>query len=194
MLCDTDPRQQGPGVDHVPILTTIELPTSRVTEPEFRNFRTVDWGAFRKELKTALVDIPPPAPLTSETAFQLAVADLTGALQSTIHAHVPPSKPSPHSKQWWSNHLSDLKRSKNKPSNLSYRYQASPDHASHEDHRKIRNLYGEEIWKAKREHWHEFLEHAAGRDIHMDCEPLHIQPKHRRQKVKDPNAALRPGG
>ena len=80
-------------------------------------------------------------------------------------AQVPPSKPSLHSKQWWSNRLSDLKRSKNKLSNLSYRYQASPDHASHEDHRKIHNLYGEEIWKAKQEHWHEFLKHAASRDI-----------------------------
>ena len=111
------------------------------------------------------MDIPPPAPLTSEAAFQTAVADLTGALQSTIRAQVPPSKPSPHSKWWWSNQLSDIKRSKNKLSNLSYRYRASPDHTSHEDHRKIRNLYREEIWKAKQEHWHEFLEHAAGRDI-----------------------------
>jgi hypothetical protein len=25
-ICDTDPRLRGPGTDHVPILTTLELP------------------------------------------------------------------------------------------------------------------------------------------------------------------------
>ena len=165
MLCDTDPHRQGPGADHVPILTTIELPTLRVAEPESRNFRLVDWGAFRDELRASLVNIPSPAPLASDAAFQSAVSDLTGALQNTIHTQIPLSKPSPHSKRWWSNRLSDLKRSKNKLSNLSCRYRASPDHPSHEEHRKIRNLYGEEIWKAKQEHWNEFLGHTAGHDI-----------------------------
>ena len=163
--CDTDPCLRGPGADHVPILTIIDLPLPRINREATRNFRLADWGAFRDNLKSPLLSIPLLAPLTTEALFQDAVSHLTMALQDSIQAQVPLSKPSPHTKRWWSRLLSELKKRKNRLSSLSYRYRALPDHPSHEEHRKARNCYSDEIWKAKQDHWNDFLEHAGTTDI-----------------------------
>ena len=120
VICDTDPCLRGLGADHVLILTTLELPLSRVAAPEMSNFRMIDWVAFHEALVAQLVDIPSQAPLGSGDVFQTAVAGLTGALQATIQAAVPLTRPCLHSKHWWSRGLSDLKRKKNKLSSLSY--------------------------------------------------------------------------
>ena len=103
-------------------------------------------------------DFPDPVMLSTETAFQAAVSNLTDALQDTIHTTVPHIRPSPHSKRWWSNELTSLKGKKNKLSNMSYKYRALPSHPVHEEHRAIRRLYSEAITTAKREHWASFLE------------------------------------
>ena len=122
VICDMDPHLRGLGVDHMPILTTLELPLPRVPAPESRNFRMVDWVTFCEALVAQLINIPSPAPLTSEAGFQAAVSGLTEALQATIQDAVLLSKPCPHSKCWWSSKLSELKRKKNKLSSLSYWY------------------------------------------------------------------------
>ena len=98
VTCDTDPRLRGPGADHVPILTTLELPLPCTESSEARNFRLVDWGAFRESLEGRLANLS-PTPLTSEAAFQAMVAEVTAALQDTIRTSVPLVRPSPHSKR-----------------------------------------------------------------------------------------------
>ena len=45
--CTTNPQLRGPGTDHMPILTALELPTEQVTTPPSHNFKLVDWGAFQ---------------------------------------------------------------------------------------------------------------------------------------------------
>ena len=163
--CDTDPRLRGPGTDHVPILTIIDLPLERKLQPPFPDFRQVDWPTFNKELTTRLVDIPLPALLTHDDAFQKAVDDLTATLQEVIRTKVPMSKPCPHSKRWWNKELSTLKKLKNKLSSTSYKYRAIPDHPSHEQHRIIHNQYGEQILKAQQQHWADFLEEAEEHEL-----------------------------
>ena len=58
VICDTDPCLRGLGADHVPILTTLELPLSRVAAPETRNFRMIDWP-FAKHWLPSLSTSPP---------------------------------------------------------------------------------------------------------------------------------------
>ena len=156
--CTTDPRLRGPGTDHVPILTTLEFPVERITAPSTYNFRLTDWGEFRAELTARLSDIGVPGPITTETAFHDAVSELTGVVQDTIRTTVQISSPSPFSKRWWNKKLENLKKEKNKLSSLSYRYRALSGHSSHKEHRRVRNLYREEITNAKQEHWAAFLE------------------------------------
>ena len=87
--------------------------------------------------------------LSTNTAFQTAVCNLTNALQDTVCTTIPHAQPSLHSKHWWSNELTTLKGKKNKLSNMSYKYCAMPSHPAHEEHRVIRRLYSEAITTAK---------------------------------------------
>ena len=105
-----------------------------------------------------MTEIPEPVVLSTDADFQVAVCNLTEVLQDTIRTTVPHSQPSLHSKCWWSNELTPLKRRKNKLSNASYKYHALPDHPVHEEHRAIRRSYSEAITTAKQEHWTSFLE------------------------------------
>jgi len=75
-----------------------------------------------------------------------------------IRTTVPVSRPAPHTKHWWSNDLMELKKAKNTLSGVSYRFSMVSDHSLHEQHRAIRNKYGDAITKAKQEHWWDFLE------------------------------------
>src|SRR3981189_178279 len=163
--CDTDPRLRGPGTDHVPILTIIDLPLERKPSPASPNFRMTDWKDFKEELAIRLTDIPLPTSLTTEDKFQAAVNNLTSTLQDVIRTTVPVSRPCPHSKRWWSKELLDLKKRKNKLSGISYKYRAVLDHPSHEQHKAVRNQYGDAIVKAKEQHWADFLEEAEERDL-----------------------------
>src|SRR6266481_5733790 len=94
VICDMDPRSQGPGTDHIPILMTLEyVVLARGTE-EYRNFRAVGWDSFREELAKQLCYIPEPCALVTpepctlvtDSQFQKVVANLTGAIQATIRA------------------------------------------------------------------------------------------------------------
>src|SRR6266481_3703192 len=113
VICDMDPRLMGPGTDHVPMLTTLEISIPQREETECRNFREVDWEKFREELESQLGSIPEPCTLIDEAQFQRVVSDLTRVLQLTIEAVVPILWPSPHLHRWWSKELSQMKKNIN---------------------------------------------------------------------------------
>lgn len=165
VTCTTDPRKRGPGTDHVPILCTLELHIPKTLKEPGHDFRNVDWEEFRKELAIRLEAVPDPKILTSTEELYYAIEALTAALQETIEEVVPKAKPSPYSKRWWSRELDDLKRKKNSLSDLSYKLRALPDHPIHSEHTMIRNKYGEEIEKAKTQHWTEWLSNATEREL-----------------------------
>jgi len=165
MVCDTDTRQRGPSTDHVPIHMILDIPTSRKAPAQSYNFRMTDWSTFKQELEARLVDIPLPAPITSEDQFRSAVNDLTGVLQDVIRTTVPANKPCPHSRRWWSVELSELRKRKNKLSDEAYKFRAQPDHWSHADLTQVRTEYGAEIHRAKKQHWTDYLEAATAADL-----------------------------
>jgi len=167
VYCTTDPRLRGPGTDHVPILTVLELPAKRADRTPRYNFRVVEWEDFKKELATRMEELPEPGPIRSEEEYEAAVSGLTRVLQETIHAMVPVTRPSPHSKRWWSKELDILKKKKNKLSSTSYKYRALTGHPSHEEHRRIRREYSSTIVTAKRDHWTLSLEGLSYGDVWM---------------------------
>ena len=97
VVCDTDPGQRGPGTDHVPILTTLDISIPQREEERWCDFRGTDWDKFRKALGVQLKAISEPCPLLTESQFQTAVSDLMKALQVTIEATMPLSHALPHS-------------------------------------------------------------------------------------------------
>ena len=96
----TDPWLQGPGTDHVPILTTLERLIEQVESAPSYNFWAVEWDKFWMELGARLGALSEPAQLCSEGEYELAVSGLTWVLQETIQAVVPQLWPSPCSKRW----------------------------------------------------------------------------------------------
>ena len=67
VMCTTDPGLQGPGMDHIPILTTLELPVEQTQSPPTCNFCVVDLETFQKKLSgCASVILGPPWIQTAE--------------------------------------------------------------------------------------------------------------------------------
>ena len=52
--CDTNPGLQGPNTDHLPILTTLDMPLVRNTPRPTRNFHAADWAKFTDHLTNLL--------------------------------------------------------------------------------------------------------------------------------------------
>jgi hypothetical protein len=158
VTCDTAPSRRGPGTDHVPILTVLDIEVEIKVPTPLRNFRMTDWNEFREHLAERLETIPDAREISTIDEFNNTVDELTAAIQDTIKIAVPMSKPVPHSRRWWSKELSDLKKAKNKINNQSYIYRAIADHPSHEEHRVISEKYSKAIGDAKAQHWAEYLE------------------------------------
>ena len=156
--CDTDPAKQPTKTDHYPIISTIDIePGSEEMTPR-RNFRDTDWEDFGKTLGDELEDVPEPEAYTSVEELERAIRRLDNAINVTIEKHTPFSRPCPHSKRWWTKELAQAKKKKEKLARLSYRKWGFPQHPIHEEHRKARNAYSNQIQKAKAEHWADWLE------------------------------------
>src|SRR6266481_5586537 len=82
-----------------------------------------------------------------------------------IEMVVPIPRPSPHSQHWWSCDLSRLKKEMNWLGSQSYRYRAITDHPSHDAHRQAWGSYSKAIKQAKEQHWRNFLEGVAGKEL-----------------------------
>ena len=96
------------------------------------------------ELAVLLGELPMPHPLMDEQSVSDSVTRPTAAIQEAIRMKVPTSWLSPHAKRWWNKELSALKRKKNQLSDASYKFRVVPNHPIHEEHRKVRNQYGNE--------------------------------------------------
>lgn len=174
--CDTDPSQRGPRTDHVPILLTLELDTSKLSTEPRRNWRETDWEAFNEHLSKILEPFP-PTPLASEEEFQQAAHRITGAITSAMEATVPFTKPCPHSKRWWTKDLTILRKQVNEASRLAYQLRGLPEHACHDELKSIKNRYAEEIESTKKQHWIEWLEDIEGNDLWTANKYISSAPK-----------------
>ena len=105
--------------------------------------------------------------LINESQFQKAVDDLMVALQKTIEAVVPLSRPFPHSHRWWSKELSQLKKEMNQLASCSYKFWAIGDHPSHDSYKRMCTAYGDAIKRAKEQHWKDSLEEIEGKELWM---------------------------
>jgi hypothetical protein len=165
-LCNTAPRRRPPCTDHVPIFSILDFDIPHTSSITTFNFRDVDWKEFCSRLNTNLIDLPAPAPITSEADFQAAAASLTTAIKQTIEDKVPKTKPSPHAKRWWTWELTQMLEKKDELSDLSFKMRGLPNHPIHEEHRKYRNQVTEAIRKTKQEHWLEYLEEIDQQGIY----------------------------
>lgn len=158
MLCDVAPHLQANGADHIPIATTININVPCSTHELKCNFRMVCWKDFRSTLLDELEKIPQPHKILSVEDMNATANDLTKAIQATIEKEVPPRKPSPNSRRWWTHELLQMKKTLNKLSNQAYKSRALPDHPIHRELKAHRTAYKKKIFEEKEQHWKEFLE------------------------------------
>ena len=53
-ICNTQPETRGINMDHLPILTELNLEVATAEQKSTYNFRDVNWEEFREELKQQL--------------------------------------------------------------------------------------------------------------------------------------------
>ena len=109
-FCTTDLDQRGPKTDHVPILTHIDLEIPPAPDSDFRNYHKVDWGEFNMHLNDWLSALEPLNQIETEEEFQRLAHGLDEAIRDTVESCVPKTKPSPHSRRWWSKELTQMKK------------------------------------------------------------------------------------
>jgi hypothetical protein len=163
--CTTDPGLRGPNTDHLPILSTIDIPLPRNQPKQSRNFREVDWRTFNQHLTTRLSEHPQPQRITTEGEFRASLDIINNALKATVEDQIPISKPLPHTKRWWTSDLTVLRKARNRLANVAYRWRATPNHPAHQQLKTANKEYAELIKKSKKEHWENWLTNASERDV-----------------------------
>ncbi|TFK58495.1 hypothetical protein BDN72DRAFT_739379, partial [Pluteus cervinus] len=128
--CYADPAARGPGADHFPIVTEIDMRVEENEPKEMRNFRTVDWKLFNEKLKTNFSGFNTSSSMSGDETTA-AATELTRIIKMTIEAEIPLKKPIPHSKRWWTSELDDMKKKYNKLLRESMYFKELPDHPSH---------------------------------------------------------------
>jgi ribonuclease HI len=163
--CDVLYDRQGPGADHFPISTILDLPMAAAPPPPpRRDFRAVNWDDFRKALELK-ISARAPVELTSGANLRRAVQELDDDIDATIAELVPLKKRIPWRKRWWCKELSQLRSLERKGSRYAYRYRYVPDHVSHLELRQIRRTYTDAIKAAKLKHWEAYLSNLEPNDV-----------------------------
>ncbi|KAF5334100.1 hypothetical protein D9758_016069 [Tetrapyrgos nigripes] len=158
LSCDVAPELQPNGADHIPIITTLLLPTVH-RNPTLRfNFRLTDDKKFSKHLAGELDKIPQPHQMDTVDEMERAALNLIEAVQQTIEAVVPKSSPCPLSRCWWTWKLSGMKKHLSHLNNEAYKFRALPGHQIHTELKDHKAKYRAQIFQTKEEHWKDFLE------------------------------------
>jgi len=167
LLCDVDPIQRPANTDHFPVLSIIDIVPSVAKERQRRNYRETDWETFRKVLKEKLEGLEEPREfrMGERMAFERARKELERVVMETIEEQVPMSKPSPHSKRWWTRELSQMKAAMQRLARQSRRAQRDRSKPIHEEYRRKRNDYAQAIKETKRDHWDEWLENLDDEEV-----------------------------
>jgi ribonuclease HI len=165
MQCDVLYDRQGPGADHYPISTVLDLPmTATPPPPPRRDFRVANWNDFRTALERRL-EARAPIELTSSANLRRAVLELDEDIDATIAEIIPLKKQIPWRKRWWCKELSQLRSLERKSSRYAHKFRYVPDHGSHAELQRVRKTYTDAIKTAKLKHWEAYLSDLGPNDI-----------------------------
>ncbi|KAJ6467338.1 hypothetical protein C8R45DRAFT_838566 [Mycena sanguinolenta] len=107
--CDTAPALRPVKTDHLSVVYELDVQPPLIDFTPQPMWRKTDWDKFRGALVLALVDVPVNAAYETRGSVDGAIAAVHDAIQRCVDEHVPPSRPSPHQKRWWTPLLTQLK-------------------------------------------------------------------------------------
>ena len=149
--------------DHLPIETTITLLIEAPQPSPPYNYAKTNWQELNCKLQTYL---PSLTSLTPEVASCQDVDDfateLINAISKAVEETTPRKRPCPHSKRWWNEQLTSLRREANQLRNIYRRTKADIDKIAW---RKKANYYISKVRQAKRDKWREFVNNADEKSI-----------------------------
>ena len=129
--------------------------------------RKANFADLNEKLRTHLEMRSPAARINRREDIDGAAESLVSIIKETIEEEIPLSKPSPYAKRWWTKELTELKKEKNRISNLSYKQHGLPDAPIHAMHKEATRKLCHRIDEVKKEHWSNWLEEASPRDIYI---------------------------
>ena len=149
------------GSDHLPIEIIMALQVKEETRqlPPY-NYAKTKWKQFNDELKSHLPSLI--SANATERDIDQHAEELVKAITKTIQATTPRKKPCPHSKRWWNEKLTKLRREANRLRNVYRRTKHEIDKAAW---RAKANKYASDITRAKETTWKEFVNNADGKTI-----------------------------
>jgi ribonuclease HI len=166
--CTVEHAEQGPGADHYPIRTILDITIQRKKKMTRKNFRDTDWKEFGKRLEQELGREDrswTPGRIQTAVDFDRAVTALTEDLQTTIKAIVPNATVVPHTKRWFTRHVKKKRKAAAKAERESWKYRFAAGHPAHEEFRKQLWEYRVAMEEAKKTCWREWLENASDTDL-----------------------------
>jgi len=162
--CHTIADDKDHASDHLPIEILLDI-TPRYTEPVLPgyNYAKTNWEALKQEIRNRLPPIIDPVATTPLELDNYAMK-LTTAIKEAITVTTPRKKPSPHSKRWWNDELSELRKIVNCARNEYRRTELDEDKTAWKE---LTSRYKGEIKAAKEKMWREFVEEADEKTIWM---------------------------
>ena len=139
------------GSDHVPITLLLAGPSLDPAPPRLRWDHT-DWEQLSPIISSFIV--PPPPTCPSPKVLDDGLTRALDRLISLLKDHTPRSRPSHHSKPWWSLHLSILRREYDKAARLAPKQGTM---ALRETANNSRTGYFKAIKAAMNKQWSSFL-------------------------------------
>ena len=85
-------------MDHLLIITKLNLSVTITLDRIFANFRNIDWDKFCTALRTHLAQLEAPTPIESQQSLDQECDKLTKTLQAVIAEQVPTTKIGPLSR------------------------------------------------------------------------------------------------
>ncbi|TMI86169.1 MAG: hypothetical protein E6H10_00780 [Bacteroidetes bacterium] len=147
------------GSDHLPIETAISAqPTIIDVQPAY-NYAETNWEEFKAKLASCLPRLETPKNAANIDNF---IQSLIAAITHSIESSTPQKKPCPHSKRWWTPHLTRLRRAANRARN---RYRRTRNNIARIEWRERANEYTNTIAKEKEAKWREYVSNADGKSI-----------------------------
>jgi hypothetical protein len=124
-------EEQDHSSDHLPIETTIAL---QIDEPQFTpayNYVKTKWKELNNKLELYL---PNPSSINEEATTKADLDNyaeqLVQAITKAVQETTPRKRPSPHSKRWWTEELTKLRREANRLRNIFRRTNHAVDKAA----------------------------------------------------------------
>ena len=97
----------------------------------------------------------------------MAADSLVNAINEALKETGPISKPPPYARHWWTRELTELKKVKNRLSNISYKLRGILEAPAHVQHKEAMDKFCHRVDEIKKAHWDDWLEGATSKDIYI---------------------------